>query len=441
MNRGQKFIGNLTPQEAILLVAAGILFALVLIWILISRLSARDPGRQSWFEEIVAGGLLRGTVTPAPSFSSAPQPVRVIPSDYEVNCTYPSDYWSLQTAAWAIENIVVGRSSFSKDRIEAFLKDERGDPASELYKQFFTAALNTMKGADSTDITGVLERARRWLESPELENLTDREQLLEVLIMAEALKGYNTGVIGPGRCEFEEIVLLATPTLAVLPPAPSGLSETASQEGLPAATSTPVPTQVFSSPTSPPPSLTPLRSATPTRTPSAQPTATSLPTQAELSTPVLDPSPTSGGLPTLGASPSPDAPTPGSPPTSAPTPTLHLSPSASPTLPALPSPTIAPTATSEPTSTPEPSPTPSFTPTFTPPPPSATPTTALPTPSPTPDLVQETPEPPPHPRWAPSRPPGYPAHPDPAPACSPAGPNRRFPPTLISAGFVIGWMN
>jgi hypothetical protein len=380
MNRGQKLIGNLSAQDIILLVAAGILFTLVLVVILSYR--AAGSGRPSWFDEILSRGPIQATSTPVSPFLLHRQPVQVIPPQIETNCTYPSDYWRTHTEVWAIENIVLGQASFSKASILELLNNESREPNRELYKQFFTTALNTMKGAEAEVITEVLGRSRRWLEVSEPGSQVARENVLDVLIMAEALEGYNTGIIGPGPCEFQEVVVLPTPTPVVLPPAPPqaqdpGVSPTATStltapQSLPSATPTP-----------PPPATAtqaPLRTATPTRT------------QAPASTATLRSSPTTAPLPGATATPTESAPTATSaPPTSAPPPTNPAAPTdtpaptASATLTSVPTPTSAPTATEAPTATQEPSPTA----TVIPPPTSAPTDTEAPTEPPPPTATIE----------------------------------------------------
>lgn len=378
MNRGQKLFGSLSPQEVILLAAGAILFMLVLAWILLFRRSGPEA-RGGWLDEL-AGGILGPTATPVPAFGSAPRPVQVIPSEIEINCTYPSEYWRLHSEAWAIETIIVGGNSFSKERIQGFLNDESGEPVSDLYKEFFTTALNTMKGADAEAISSVLRRARIWLGSDLLEGAAG-ERLREVVIMAEALRGYNAGIIGPGRCSFEEMVLLPTPTVAVLPPVPQAASPTpviAAASPTASPTLPPSPAAGPSATASPGPSVTPPAPTTPavsdTQDPSRTPAAAASPTSA--------PPPTA----TREAAPSrPVPPTPAPPPTGRPGPTLPPPPADTLTPTSPPTPTPAPTTTSAPSATPEPSPT------WTLPPPSPTPAVSSPTPTPTGEPPSPTP--------------------------------------------------
>jgi hypothetical protein len=130
----------------------------------------------------------------------------------DTDCTYSMYYWATNSDAWLIENILLGNLSYTKAEAIEIMSLEEPTPTARLMGQFFAALLNTLKGADASEIEALLIEARDWLVlRPHGIDLTQAE-LAEVTAYTRQLEAYNNGQVGPGSCRDD----LATPT-----PAPS----------------------------------------------------------------------------------------------------------------------------------------------------------------------------------------------------------------------------
>lgn len=140
------------------------------------------------------------------------------------NCTYPLEYWRDYPDAWGVENITVGRRSYSKDEVLALLRDDRDDPSLALFKQYFTAALNTIHGAYPGVQTGLLDRAGRWVAAHRPNSLLLGDEPQEIRALAERLLEFNLGTEGPGLCPDLPMALAAqftpTPAPVIIPALP-----------------------------------------------------------------------------------------------------------------------------------------------------------------------------------------------------------------------------
>lgn len=195
------------------------------------------------------------------------------------NCTYSTHYWRANPNAWMIENVVIGRLVFSKDEAIDILDRQPEDEVTALLQQFFTALLNTLKGANADAVETALIQTSDWLSAhPEGVDLSQFERN-QANALTQALSEYNNGAIGPGHCADE-------------PPTPTPLPSLTP-------TSTNTPTQT--------PLITRRPSATPTSEEGgAKPTKPPAPTD----TPPPPPPPSPTKPPTATPSPPPPTPTP-----------------------------------------------------------------------------------------------------------------------------------
>ena len=206
----------------------------------------------------------------ATSFAPTPTPA--------YNCTYSAYYRSTNPDSWMIENLLLGNLSYTKMEAIEIMALENPTPTERLMGQFFAALLNTLKGADSSEIDAVIVKARDWLIlRPHGVDLSQAE-IQEIESYTEQLEAFNNGLIGPGQCSDEPVT-----------PVPS-----ATDTPEPTATNTQGPDQPFFT-------------ATPTRSSGGgkpRPTDTQAPPPQATNTP--QPQPTN--------TPRPQPPTPTSPP-------------------------------------------------------------------------------------------------------------------------------
>ena len=209
-------------------------------------------------------------------------------SNSTVNCTYTTTYWRLNPRAWLIENVVIGNNSFTKAEAIEILETSAQDEKTALLQQFFAALLNTLKGADSSDIEPILLNASDWINGHSngvAISATDREQ---ATLFTQTLFEYNIGGLGPGHCSDEPVTPTPTSTstsTATLTPTVTPIRTLR--------TPTDIPTE--RKPTAPRPTDAPTDQPTdqpqPTNTPKPQPTNTPRPTPTRAPT-EQPPSPT-----------------------------------------------------------------------------------------------------------------------------------------------------
>ena len=210
------------------------------------------------------------------------------------NCTYSAYYWSMREDAWLIENLLLGNLSYSRSEAIEIMQLEEPTPTERLMGQFFAALLNTLKGADSSEIDAVMVKARDWLIlRPHGVDLNPSE-IQEIESYTEQLVAFNTGLIGPGQCRNEP----NTPT--------------------PSATDTPEATATFTpGPDQPFFTATPTKSSggsKPRPTNTLAPQATNTPPPQATNTPPPPPTPTTKPPPTPTPAPTRPPPTQEPPP-------------------------------------------------------------------------------------------------------------------------------
>jgi hypothetical protein len=218
------------------------------------------------------------------------------------NCTYTMIFWRMNSAAWRTENIVLGNLSYTKAEAIDILSLEDPNPTERLMGQFFTALLNSLNGADSSEIDPAMVKARDWLIlRPHGISLSEIE-IVEVGTYTDQLQEFNLGIVGPGPCGDEPITPTPTVTFTALPtdtstpgpiiPAftPTATKGSGGSGNRPKPTNTPQPIQPTNTP-QPVPTNTPKPPPTtmvpPTHAPTLPP-----PTEAPPSPPSTDPPPT-----------------------------------------------------------------------------------------------------------------------------------------------------
>jgi hypothetical protein len=234
---------------------------------------------------------------PAAEFTPGSEPLK--------NCTFTIHFWKVYSGAWEINHIVFGERAYTKVQAVAILNIE--DPSlatTRLMQQYITTVLNTIKGADPTEIERTMERALEWLILHPPEVGLSQAETLAGEILADALQDFNNGVTGPGHCIHEPFTPTpgSTPTpLNYTPPATATFTPA---PFTPSDTETSIPTKKPSGgtgPTAPP-------TNPPTNPPPPPPTNTSKP-------PTPKPTPSPRPPPTQ---PPPPPPTDPPPPTPAP---------------------------------------------------------------------------------------------------------------------------
>jgi hypothetical protein len=229
------------------------------------------------------------TATPTATQVSLNQPT----ATSDLNCTYSQYYWQNNPSQWLSENIVIGRLTYTKSDALAIFNSQETDVTVEVLKQFFSAALNILKGADPSDIENDIVAVSRWINENPLNSDLSESERATAESLRQSLQDYNSGVTGPGACPDEP----STPTPTITP-TPTPTPTNTPRPALPGSRSTPTATKERNEP---PPKR-------PTDTPEPQPT--------ELPPP---PPPTQAPPPTQPPPPPTEEPTPTSPPPPPPT--------------------------------------------------------------------------------------------------------------------------
>ena len=141
------------------------------------------------------------TLTALPTEIPAPTPPAVATETQSVvlptetpsgNCTYSIFFWSTNSDAWRIENIVLGKLSYTKVEAIEILQKAEPSPTERLLGQFFSTLLNTLHGADSAEIDSTMLKVRDWLiMNPPGIGLSESEQL-ELEFLPDASSGLQS---------------------------------------------------------------------------------------------------------------------------------------------------------------------------------------------------------------------------------------------------------
>jgi len=130
------------------------------------------------------------------------------------NCTFTIHFWKVYSGAWNTNHIIFGERAYTKVQAIAIINIE--DPSlatTRLMQQYITAYLNSIEGADPTEIERTMERALAWLVLHPPEVGLNQAESLAGEILADALEDFNNGVTGPGHCIHEPF----TPTPGLTP--------------------------------------------------------------------------------------------------------------------------------------------------------------------------------------------------------------------------------
>lgn len=209
------------------------------------------------------------------------------------NCTHSAFYWADHLDYWP-DHFLRGNLEYYKDEAIKIYQATSVDAYVRLFIQFNTAYLNSLYGADPSEIQDSYLEASSWLDQgtfgePLLEPVRGRATWL-----AKALENFNNGITGPGECP-EDASLEPYPSSSLFVPAftitPSTGTPTLTLTPTPTPTQTPTATRRIWTPI--PPTKTPKptrrapRPATPAPTkspPTAVPTAPQPPTREPLPT-------------------------------------------------------------------------------------------------------------------------------------------------------------
>lgn len=306
MNTGRSFNGQLPPR-ALAAVFAVLIVGAILFAVVSSR--NRRPTMQEAFlpakPQRATSALAAATRTPTPTKAAlaAVQPSATVQPD----CTYVSEYWKDNPQAWMVENILIGRFSYTKKEAIAVLAADPQNLRAYLLKQFFTAVLNTAAGVDAGAVSDILTKASAWFDANALKPELTPEEASQGEALARALDEYNSGATGPGACPGQTILPItsfsgtATPT-----PTATVLLATPGQPG--AAT---IPTEKLPRPVKRVPPATPAPAPAPTQAPPPEPTSRPHPTQPPPQPTQPPPQPTQPPPQPTSAPPEPtDAPKP-----------------------------------------------------------------------------------------------------------------------------------
>ncbi|HEX7976386.1 MAG TPA: hypothetical protein VF498_18390 [Anaerolineales bacterium] len=256
-----------------------------------------------------------GDATPTPTLAARST---ALPGNVLIkNCTYTSEYWQAHADIWLAQNVVIGQYSYAKPDALAILRDASPDLATSILKQFITAVLNTLHGADAAAVQPILNDASEWLTANLSQPVISDADQSNGLSLAQNLEGYNKGVFGPGLCPDQPLLPTSTPSLTptVTPtpttpyiPPPVSTTPSATAPGRPGGSggNPPAPTATPTNPPAPPqPTLAPTSTPVP---PPTEPPPIAPPTPTQAPPPTNTPEPAKEHKPTHTPRPTPTSP-------------------------------------------------------------------------------------------------------------------------------------
>jgi hypothetical protein len=234
------------------------------------------------------------------------------------DCTYTLYYWKNNPDRWLAENIIIGRTTYSKKEALQVLSSETPDTTTNALQQFFAVALNILKGSNPGAIEKEINAASLWLNSHPIGYELTEDERQQGQAFVQALHAYNAGEVGPGPCADEPSTATPVPTAtstatSTTTVTPTTNPKTPTEAGpkrrtieSPASTAVPTSSAPSLEPTTQPTSTSKLPETSP---PPARPTATDrpTPTSAPPETPVPPQPPTE-------PPPTEQPPTPAEPP-------------------------------------------------------------------------------------------------------------------------------
>jgi hypothetical protein len=136
------------------------------------------------------------------------------------NCTYTPNYWKNNPDKWLTVNFILGRFTYTKEQALALYASADSDERSAILREFVSAALNILNGADPSTIEPVLSDASSWIDNHPVGIQISPADMQAGNELAAKLQAYNNGQIGPGLCADEPTPPAPTQT-ATLSPTPT----------------------------------------------------------------------------------------------------------------------------------------------------------------------------------------------------------------------------
>lgn len=185
-------------QRVILVIGSGILLSLFFFTLAL----AKRPGTQTYStrtQNLHLGRNLGFTVLKGGPESKQRVPIGA-PAASGPNCTNTPQYWRENGGNWPTDNLVVGKFTFQKEAILSIFQTGAQDEVTHVQQQFLAAALNILRGADSTKIESLMVESSAWLnDHPPKIDLTEKEKAYG-MDLANRLADFNRGTTGPGAC-------------------------------------------------------------------------------------------------------------------------------------------------------------------------------------------------------------------------------------------------
>lgn len=122
------------------------------------------------------------------------------------NCTYSQGYWKEHPGAWPVDGITIGGITYTMvDALIVLDTPPRGDATYILAHQLIAGKLNIFYGAGSSALEETLAEADDWLVSHPLGSKPGNPEREVGISLADILEEFNTGEIGPGKCEEDDV--------------------------------------------------------------------------------------------------------------------------------------------------------------------------------------------------------------------------------------------
>lgn len=113
-------------------------------------------------------------------------------------CAYSQGYWKNHPAAWDVEQLTVGDTTYDQEDLLAILETApQGDATYILIHQLIAAELNLENDAEAIE---AIEQANDWLAEHPLGTDPDAERE-EAIMLAETLDDYNNGLLAAEACD------------------------------------------------------------------------------------------------------------------------------------------------------------------------------------------------------------------------------------------------
>jgi len=119
----------------------------------------------------------------------------------QADCSLTQGFWKNHEAAWPVEELILGGTTYTKTQLLAILMTPpRGAATYILIDQLIAARLSIANGADPAAIAETLVAADAWLAANPLGSKPTGAARDAGVALAALLDDYNNGVTGPGHC-------------------------------------------------------------------------------------------------------------------------------------------------------------------------------------------------------------------------------------------------